>query len=163
MASAAYSINFGGASSHHHHHHHGNMTSSGGESGGRGSRRSGRNARRGRSQASDPDATDGEGSGGCCANVECFHKCNGGSGEKCTAAKVKSCLKMFLARLFSHVGLCALVIGYALMGAAIFKFLEKDNEMETRGRVAESRLMTLDQLYNITGNVNSSPLSVSLF
>ena len=33
-----------------------------------------------------------------------------GKEARCTAAKAKSCMKSFVANLFSHVGLCALVI-----------------------------------------------------
>ena len=138
MASAAYSFNLSGGG-----HAHGHQMISGGESGG------GRGGRRGRGGSLQEG---GDGAGGCCGGLDCFGKCGGAaSGEKCTAAKVKSCMKMFFARLFSHVGLCALVVGYALLGAALFKFLEKDNELETRGRVADVRMATLNELYNITG------------
>ena len=70
---------------------------------------------------------------------------------RCTVAKAKSCMKMFIANLFSHVGLCALVIGYSIMGAFVFKKLEKDNEMNTRIGVGRDRENILEQLYNITG------------
>ena len=69
----------------------------------------------------------------------------------CSAARAKSCMKMFFAQLFSHVGLCALVIGYAIMGAFIFVYLEKANELQTRVKVGDTRKVTLDELYNITG------------
>jgi len=74
------------------------------------------------------------------------------SDKKCTAAKVKSCLKLFFAQVFSHVGLCALVVGYSIMGAFIFGYLEKDNEQQIRDKVRDVRRQTLDQLYDITGN-----------
>ena len=70
---------------------------------------------------------------------------------RCTVAKAKSCMKLFIANLFSHVGLCALVIGYSIMGAFVFSKLEKDNEMNTRREVGNDRKQTLEQLYNITG------------
>ena len=70
---------------------------------------------------------------------------------RCTVAKAKSCMKLFIANLFSHVGLCALVIGYAIMGAFVFKKLEKANEMNTRLEVGHTRSITLEELYNITG------------
>ena len=70
---------------------------------------------------------------------------------RCTVAKAKSCMKLFIANLFSHVGLCALVIGYAIMGAFVFKKLEKDNEMNTRLKVGHTRNIILEELYNITG------------
>ena len=74
--------------------------------------------------------------------------------SRCTAARVKTCMKMFFAQLFSHVGLCALVIGYTVMGAAIFVYLERENELMTRNQVGHSRKATLDELYNITGKEN---------
>ena len=76
--------------------------------------------------------------------------------EHCTVARAKSCVKMFLAQLFSHVGLCALVVAYAIMGAFIFMALERSKEFETRGKVKEFRDHTLDQLYNITGKESTS-------
>ena len=70
---------------------------------------------------------------------------------RCTFAKAKSCMKMFIAHLFSHVGLCALVIGYSIMGAFVFNKLEKENELNTRLKVGDTRKVILEQLYNITG------------
>ena len=74
-------------------------------------------------------------------------------GSRCTAARVKSCMKLFFAQLFSHVGLCALVVGYAIMGAFIFAYLEKDNELSTRANVKNLKRQTLNELYNITGRI----------
>ncbi|TRY70832.1 hypothetical protein TCAL_17262 [Tigriopus californicus] len=71
---------------------------------------------------------------GCCGTR--------GRGEKCTAAKAKSFMKMFFAQLFSHVGLCALVVGYAIMGAFIFVYLEKANELKTRETVQDTKKNT---------------------
>ena len=82
-----------------------------------------------------------------------------GHGGKCTAGRVKSCLKGFIAQLFSHVGLCALVIGYSVLGAVIFAYLEKGNEMEIRDKVGNTRKETLDELYSITGKPRKTPLS----
>jgi hypothetical protein len=85
----------------------------------------------------------GDGSGGCCGP------------DKCTTSRVKACLKTFMGHLFSHVGLCALVIGYAIMGAFIFVYLEKENELATRVKVGDERTKTLNELYNITGESGS--------
>ena len=74
----------------------------------------------------------------------------------CTWTKVRTYLKMFFAQLFSHVGLCALVIGYTIMGAFIFVYLEKDNELATRAKVGNTRIDTLNELYNITGGKNTT-------
>ena len=80
-----------------------------------------------------------DGGGACCGP------------ERCTVSRAKSCMKTFFAHLFSHAGLCALVVGYAVMGAFIFTHLEKDNELATRKRVGDDRMNTLNELYNITG------------
>ncbi len=98
---------------------------------------------------------DGSGSGSAARNGSLSHErgCCGGAcgGGKCTTAKVKNCMKVFFAQLFSHVGLCALVVGYTIMGAFIFGYLEKDNELQTRTQVGNVRKEVLDELYNITG------------
>ena len=74
-----------------------------------------------------------------------------GETTRCTASRTKSCVKTFFAHLFSHAGLCAVVVGYAVMGAFLFVHLEKDNELATRQRVGDDRMNTLNELYNITG------------
>ena len=78
-----------------------------------------------------------------------------GETTRCTASRTKSCVKTFFAHLFSHAGLCALVVGYAVMGAFLFVHLEKDNELATRQRVGDDRMNTLNELYNITGESGS--------
>ena len=60
-------------------------------------------------------------------------------------------LQAFFAQLFSHVGLWALVIGYSVMGAFVFSYLEKPYEKLTRLEVGNNRGKTLDELYGITG------------
>ena len=71
--------------------------------------------------------------------------------SRCTAESIKSCFKLFCAHLFSHVGLCGLVVGYSIIGAFIFKYLEEGNEKEIREKGGSTRKETLDELYNITG------------
>ena len=60
-------------------------------------------------------------------------------------------MQAFFAQLFSHVGLWALVIGYSVMGAFVFSYLEKPYEKLTRLEVGNNRGKTLDELYGITG------------
>ena len=74
-----------------------------------------------------------------------------GKEARCTTARIKAYMKSFFGHLFSHVGLCALVIGYAIVGGFVFNRLEKANEINTRLRVGDTRKDTLEQLYNITG------------
>ena len=70
---------------------------------------------------------------------------------KCTAARAKSVIKTIFAQLFSHLGLCLLVIGYSVMGAVIFVSLEAPNETKTRQDVSRMKNLTLNQLYDLTG------------
>jgi len=46
--------------------------------------------------------------------------------------KVKIFFRTFLAHLFSHVGLCVLVVGYAVLGALVFESLESGLEIQQR-------------------------------
>lgn len=44
-----------------------------------------------------------------------------------TRERVRKCLQIFLAQLFSQVGLCAIVVGYSVGGAVVFQHLERDS------------------------------------
>ncbi|CAG2174257.1 unnamed protein product, partial [Oppiella nova] len=52
--------------------------------------------------------------------------------------------------LFSHIGLCTLLIGYALMGAFTFQALELKNEEKQRLEMLTIREHMIQQLWNIT-------------
>ena len=71
--------------------------------------------------------------------------------SKCTVSKAKTIIKTIFAQLFSHLGLCLLVVGYSLMGAVIFVSLEKQHELDTRNKVSSTRNETLNELYSLTG------------
>jgi len=79
--------------------------------------------------------------------------------NKCSPTKVKSCLRTFLAHLFSHIGLCVLIVGYAIIGAALFERLESGYELEQRDNKYRNwtstfrkiRLQYVNELWNITG------------
>ena len=139
------------------------MASAGGEEGARRLQRMNSRTSTGSRRSRRSAAT----AGGCCGWRFCFGRTGGQSaadledemeagGSRCTAARVKSCMKLFFAQLFSHVGLCALVVGYAIMGAFIFAYLEKDNELSTRANVKNLKRQTLNELYNITGRIKYS-------
>ena len=57
--------------------------------------------------------------------------------------------------LFSHIGLCTLLIGYALVGAFTFQALELKNEEKQRLEMLKIRDQMIEQLWNIT---QSSPV-----
>lgn len=46
--------------------------------------------------------------------------------------------RMFLARLFSTAGLCLLTIGYSVLGAIIFRALERDEAIDRYGKVVSA-------------------------
>lgn len=75
-----------------------------------------------------------------------------------TAAKCKDYCRKFLAFLFSHVGLCALVVGYAIGGALVFQHIEAPHEdmeqMVIKQEVDVLRNQTLNDLWNITTALN---------
>ncbi|XP_064459863.1 TWiK family of potassium channels protein 7-like [Ornithodoros turicata] len=68
--------------------------------------------------------------------------------------KCKSCCRKFTAFLFSHVGLCALVVGYSLLGAFTFRALEAPYEVEKASQVIEMRERTVAKLWEITDRLN---------
>ena len=74
-----------------------------------------------------------------------------GRKSKCTAARAKSIIKTIFAQLFSHLGLCLLVVGYSLMGAVIFVTLEREHEQNIRKTVGSIKNQTLNELYDLTG------------
>ncbi|RWS24390.1 TWiK family of potassium channels protein 7-like protein [Leptotrombidium deliense] len=76
--------------------------------------------------------------------------------EVTTATKFKNCCRKFVAFLFSHVGLCALVIAYMIMGAFIFHSVEFDEKtvphlFQVKKNITEIRL---DKMWEITKRYN---------
>lgn len=68
--------------------------------------------------------------------------------------KIKDCLRKFIAFMFTQVGVGALVVCYAILGAASFMHIEKDNPDEQLENIKEWRKSCADQLWNITVNNN---------
>ncbi|XP_064460216.1 TWiK family of potassium channels protein 7-like isoform X1 [Ornithodoros turicata] len=68
--------------------------------------------------------------------------------------KCKACCKKLTAFLFSHVGLCALVVGYSLLGAFAFKALESPYEVQKASQVRAMREETVARLWAITDRLN---------
>ncbi|XP_022239224.1 TWiK family of potassium channels protein 7-like [Limulus polyphemus] len=68
--------------------------------------------------------------------------------------KCKTCCRKFTAFMFSHVGLCGLVVGYSIMGAFAFRALEAPYEKEKAGEVNEMREKMVKRLWDITSNYN---------
>lgn len=69
-------------------------------------------------------------------------------------AKCRYYGRIFITHLFSHVGLCGLVVGYAIVGAFTFESLEAPNELNQRSTIQTHRKECLMDLWNITLNLN---------
>lgn len=64
--------------------------------------------------------------------------------------KIKDCLRKFIAFMFTQVGVGALVVCYAILGAVGFMHIEKDNPDQQHLDVREWRRNCAEQLWNIT-------------
>ncbi|CAF4817241.1 unnamed protein product [Pieris macdunnoughi] len=68
--------------------------------------------------------------------------------------KIKDCLRKFIAFMFTQVGVGALVVCYAILGAAGFMHIEKDSPDEQLENVKQWRQSCVEQLWNITNRYN---------
>ncbi|XP_055356882.1 TWiK family of potassium channels protein 7-like [Paramacrobiotus metropolitanus] len=78
--------------------------------------------------------------------------------EKDTGWTVKNCCRKTIAFLFSHIGLTALVVGYSIMGAFLFRHLEFQHEVDKMGTIREWKNDTVEALWNITTDVHMHEL-----
>ena len=74
--------------------------------------------------------------------------------------RLRQGLRIFFTFIFSHVGLCALVVAYATVGALIFPFLESERELQQRKDMESYRQHYLWQIWNATGR--TSHLNIDL-
>jgi hypothetical protein len=51
--------------------------------------------------------------------------------------------------LFSHIGLCSLMVAYAILGGFIFRAIEGPFEIETKIKVISERQKTRDQIMQL--------------
>ncbi|RWS15117.1 TWiK family of potassium channels protein 7-like protein, partial [Dinothrombium tinctorium] len=74
-------------------------------------------------------------------------------------AKCKKYCKKFVAFLFSHVGLCALVVGYMVCGAFLFQKLENEPQHERIDKLREAvnalKKQKLENMWNATDYYNT--------
>ncbi len=71
--------------------------------------------------------------------------------------RFKDSLRSFFAFVFSNVGICVLVIGYLLIGAASFQQLEAAAEIKSVGdgfRVSDTRRAAVERLWCLTERLN---------
>lgn len=64
-------------------------------------------------------------------------------------AKALTYCKKFVAFLFSHIGLCSLMVAYAILGGFIFRAIEGPFEIETKIKVISERQKTRDQIMEL--------------
>nr|CDQ00160.1 BMA-TWK-48, isoform a [Brugia malayi] len=72
--------------------------------------------------------------------------------------RVINLIKRIIAFFFSHVGLCALVIGYALLGAVVFRAVEGPHETFIQGQVTTARQKAVNIAWNATFRYRCSGL-----
>ncbi|CAG5116920.1 unnamed protein product, partial [Candidula unifasciata] len=78
----------------------------------------------------------------CCCAPLCCCCCRQTDQSDSQAKKggaCSKCCKKFLAFLFSHVGLCSMVVAYAIMGGFLFQWLEAADEIEERIMISRKR------------------------
>ncbi|CAD6195969.1 unnamed protein product [Caenorhabditis auriculariae] len=68
--------------------------------------------------------------------------------------RVVNLVKKIIAFFFSHIGLCALVVGYALLGAVIFQAVELPNEEKIQLEIKQARQNAVDVVWDTTFSVN---------
>lgn len=79
------------------------------------------------------------------------------SGNRSNRTRLQACCyycRLVITFLFSHVGLCTLVMGYAFLGAAVFQWLESDNARQARKFVRPVKDRLIERLWNITEGPN---------
>lgn len=74
--------------------------------------------------------------------------------NRAAPGKCRRCCGRFFTFLFSHIGLCALVIGYSIMGAFAFRALESPYEEQKAFQVSQLRQDTVRRLWEITDKLN---------
>lgn len=73
--------------------------------------------------------------------------------------KILSCIKKFIAFLFSHIGLCSLVVAYSIMGGFVFKALEGPYEQKNVVNVTALRMDTISKISQLSVELNLTKLS----
>ncbi|GFO43276.1 two pore potassium channel protein sup-9 [Plakobranchus ocellatus] len=62
--------------------------------------------------------------------------------------------KKFLTFIFSQVGMCAIVVGYSIMGGFLFRWLESSSELVQRLDIHSARRESVSELWNLTEELN---------
>ena len=70
------------------------------------------------------------------------------------------CCKKFVAFLFSHIGLCSLVVGYTILGGIVFQALEGPHEQQVKVEVKKNREKLLDDIKSLATSFQLNEMSV---
>ncbi|XP_013787082.1 TWiK family of potassium channels protein 18-like [Limulus polyphemus] len=71
-------------------------------------------------------------------------------GEQSRCAKCQYYCRTGFTFVFSHIGLCSLVVGYTIIGAFTFEALEAQNERAKREEIVSERETIVENLWEIT-------------
>ncbi|XP_052802237.1 uncharacterized protein LOC128232612 [Mya arenaria] len=63
--------------------------------------------------------------------------------------KVINCCKKFVAFLFSHIGLCSLVVAYCILGGVVFKRLEGHSEIMKKREMTQMRQNFTERIHRL--------------
>src|SRR4051812_34633640 len=63
-------------------------------------------------------------------------------------------IKKFIAFLFSHVGLCALVVAYTMLGSVLFRAIEASHERSIHEFVRDGRRKATAEMWKATYKYN---------
>ena len=74
--------------------------------------------------------------------------------KKTKCDRCLSCCKKVTTFFFSNIGLCAIVIGYSILGGFIFRKLEAENELIHKHSVISRRRHHVALLWNVTLKYN---------
>ena len=77
--------------------------------------------------------------------------------------KVINCCKKFIAFMFSHIGLCSLMVGYSIAGGFIFQKLEAPYEIEKNNEMENLRKTILQNIWDLAFEVNYNKGSREVF
>lgn len=72
--------------------------------------------------------------------------------SKCS--KCQRYCRLIATFLFSHIGLCALVVGYSIIGAFTFEALEAGHEQSKRNAMRKEREIVVSELWKHTAKSN---------
>ena len=77
--------------------------------------------------------------------------------------KVFNCCKKGIAFLFSHIGLCGLVVAYSIMGGFLFQALEGPAEVRHRSKIQGQKEMIISEVWGLAALVKGDKIQKEAF